>query len=451
MNRTCVFTMLLVAALLGPVSATAGKQPAAEIKPTGCASRTFEVTLESSRDWGIVPFRATFTAAIQAGVDSIEAVYWTFGEGEEAGVAGTHVAHRFVDPVDYEVTAHLVTTNHGVVSRKITISGYRAVLSLVFDDGHKTALTDALPLLQSYGLTATAYIVTSWPDVYPDHYMTWDEIAILRDAGWDIGSHSVTHPSLALIDPVDAYYEISQSRAQLRSKGFNAPGFSLPHESYSEQIMDMIKPLYESCKTVRGLNASIDHADPYMIRSYTSQTWKLFDYHKARLDSVIDTGGWYVINNHLLMDDCHGESWCVNAWQIAEVIEYALANRVKIANIDEVMKARRLAPSASEGTLPLGATSPPVVEVLNATSQIHLGPAEVRYRVLGPAYIGIDVYDVRGRRIESLTRTACTAGEHTVTWDGRNDSGQAVASGHYFMVFRIGDDVGATARVVVLR
>lgn len=49
----------------------------------------------------------------------------------------------------------------------------------------------------------------------------------------------------------------------------------------------------------------------------------------------------------------------------------------------------------------------------------------------GPATLSI--YDVGGRLIETLVDQALPAGEHVVTWNGTSESGQAVASGIYFM------------------
>ena len=44
----------------------------------------------------------------------------------------------------------------------------------------------------------------------------------------------------------------------------------------------------------------------------------------------------------------------------------------------------------------------------------------------------VDVYDVRGSRLRRLQVRELTAGRHPITWDGRNENGQLVASGIYF-------------------
>jgi len=48
----------------------------------------------------------------------------------------------------------------------------------------------------------------------------------------------------------------------------------------------------------------------------------------------------------------------------------------------------------------------------------------------------IGVFDVQGRRVRSLLAGELEAGEHAVTWDGRDDRGRRAAAGVYFYVFR---------------
>lgn len=49
------------------------------------------------------------------------------------------------------------------------------------------------------------------------------------------------------------------------------------------------------------------------------------------------------------------------------------------------------------------------------------------------------VYDVLGRRVRTLVDRSYDAGRHTARWDGRNDTGQAVASGIYLGRLEVGD------------
>ena len=448
--RLFFFAAIIAILSLSPAS-EASKLPTSAVTPTGCASGWFDIGIEATRDWGVVPFRSTFTVTTTGSADSVLSVYWTFGEDDPLGAVGTTVSHLFSEPVDYPVTARVVTAAHGVLTEQVTISGHSAVMSLTFDDGHKTVLTNAVPLLESYCITATAYIVPAWTNLDPQTYMTWDDIAAVQDAGWDIGSHGMTHHKLTEVDPADLHWEIGQSQALLQNRGFPARTFSLPNESYNETVMDVVRQYYESCKTDRGINPGMNDVDPYMIQSQLTLSWRPFEYYQAHIDSVLVTGGWYVLNNHVLRDDCDGSNWCVRTEQLTEVIEYALANRVKIANIDEVMSNRVLGVAIGDDGLEAGTRSIIGEDALSVAPMLSHSPAEISYQVSRPGDIGVNVYDVMGRRIRSLLHSARGAGEYSVPWDGRNSSGSPVASGYYFVVLTRDGDLTASARVLVLR
>jgi peptidoglycan/xylan/chitin deacetylase (PgdA/CDA1 family) len=77
------------------------------------------------------------------------------------------------------------------------------IVVLCFDDAVKTQRTEVAPLLKRLGFGATFFVTHRWmvsgPDTYtdPELYMTWQEIAELHQMGFEIGSHSWTHPDFS--------------------------------------------------------------------------------------------------------------------------------------------------------------------------------------------------------------------------------------------------------------
>ena len=65
-------------------------------------------------------------------------------------------------------------------------------------------------------------------------------------------------------------------------------------------------------------------------------------------------------------------------------------------------------------------------------------------------YASLDVYDMQGRRVRRLVGDVLKAGEHSIVWDGQDDSGRKVGSGVYFAKLISG---GATAdhKMVLLK
>ena len=59
-------------------------------------------------------------------------------------------------------------------------------------------------------------------------------------------------------------------------------------------------------------------------------------------------------------------------------------------------------------------------------------------------------YDATGRRARTFATGAWNPGTHTLTWDGRDDRGNTVAPGVYFLRIEAGT-IRETVRWVVLR
>lgn len=65
------------------------------------------------------------------------------------------------------------------------------------------------------------------------------------------------------------------------------------------------------------------------------------------------------------------------------------------------------------------------------------------------ADIRVDLYDVTGRRVRTMERAGAAAGEHVLTWDGRDDGGRVLRSGVYLAAWRAGDSHGSRRLVKV--
>jgi hypothetical protein len=61
-----------------------------------------------------------------------------------------------------------------------------------------------------------------------------------------------------------------------------------------------------------------------------------------------------------------------------------------------------------------------------------LRPVTVRFAMAVAGPVRVSIWDVRGRRVRTLLDGVVGAGSRSLTWDGRDDAGRAVASGIYF-------------------
>jgi peptidoglycan/xylan/chitin deacetylase (PgdA/CDA1 family) len=109
---------------------------------------------------------------------------------------------------------------------------------LTFDDGSDTVASTAQPIMQRYGFTGISYVI--YYTIGLTHYMNVDQIRALHAAGWEVGSHSLTHKDLT-IPPYRHENEIVHSRHMLETKlGVPVLSFAYPFGAYDESSVDYV-------------------------------------------------------------------------------------------------------------------------------------------------------------------------------------------------------------------
>jgi hypothetical protein len=74
----------------------------------------------------------------------------------------------------------------------------------------------------------------------------------------------------------------------------------------------------------------------------------------------------------------------------------------------------------------------------------------IRFALPEPSNVHLKVFNVQGRLVRTLLDAARPAGRYTVSWDGRDEAGRAVASGVYFYRITAGKRE-AERRMIYLR
>jgi peptidoglycan/xylan/chitin deacetylase (PgdA/CDA1 family) len=119
----------------------------------------------------------------------------------------------------------------------------RAVV-VTFDDGFCSVLR-AKPILEELGFPATVFAVTSfvdsgeplrWPGLEPsERSLGWSDLELLREAGWEVGSHTVTHPLLPDLDDAELERELEDSRATIQKRLGSCETLSYPYGRADER------------------------------------------------------------------------------------------------------------------------------------------------------------------------------------------------------------------------
>lgn len=125
----------------------------------------------------------------------------------------------------------------------------QAKASITFDDGYLSTYQYALPILTERNIPATIYISTSLLGGTYDGQpmMEWSQVESLQnDYGWEVGSHSVTHPELTLLTAPQITEELINSKTDLEAHGFAVSNFSTPYGDYNNTVLSEIFKYYYS-------------------------------------------------------------------------------------------------------------------------------------------------------------------------------------------------------------
>jgi peptidoglycan/xylan/chitin deacetylase (PgdA/CDA1 family) len=134
-------------------------------------------------------------------------------------------------------------------------------LSITFDDGGSIQYSKYFPILDSFNLQATFYIVTNW--VGKHGFMDLGDISDLWRSHNEIGSHTHTHARLSLLTNKEVTFELETSKNLLSR--FDCTTLAYPFGDYSDRIASLAADYYSGARTylyskagTRGSNYNFD-------------------------------------------------------------------------------------------------------------------------------------------------------------------------------------------------
>lgn len=169
-----------------------------------------------------------------------------------------------------------------VVSLLVAVNGLPALpeasrtVALTFDDGYCDFLLNAAPILRTYGFPATLFIstgVVGGTAKWDSHdkskkLMDWDELKEVDLNGFDIASHTVSHPRLTECDEQSLEYELRSSLEVLHERFDRAvPLLSYPGGFYGRREMVAAKETgYSAAVGVASRFRNYPWTNPFCLR-----------------------------------------------------------------------------------------------------------------------------------------------------------------------------------------
>jgi peptidoglycan/xylan/chitin deacetylase (PgdA/CDA1 family) len=146
---------------------------------------------------------------------------------------------------------------HGATfTEAVTAPRAGRTLAVTFDDGYRSVKELAQPVLDALGVPATVFVPTDWigrdaamawdgidhwvgtefePELHP---MDWDEARELEANGWEIASHTRSHPHLTRCDDDSLRRELAESREVCEERlGHPCPSIAYPYGDVDARVM----------------------------------------------------------------------------------------------------------------------------------------------------------------------------------------------------------------------
>ena len=161
------------------------------------------------------------------------------------------------------------------------VDGRGRLLHVTFDDAY-TSIAGALDLLERLGVPATIFAATAFADegrpldvpelaadaiAHPSELetMSWEELRGLADRGFEIGSHTVSHPHLPRLGEAEIDRELRESRARCEDQlGRPCRFLAYPYGEHDARVKSLAERAgYEAAFTLHGTR---ERAGRYSIR-----------------------------------------------------------------------------------------------------------------------------------------------------------------------------------------
>lgn len=142
------------------------------------------------------------------------------------------------------------------------------VVAITFDDGYLDTLESALPILNTFGFSATCYVVSGRTGQYNDwdaatlkvekRLMSDAQVKAWHAAGMEVGAHSRTHPRLSKCTDEQLREELAGGKADLEAlTGAPVTQFCYPYGDLDDRVANAVRSAgYDAATTTQRGRAS---------------------------------------------------------------------------------------------------------------------------------------------------------------------------------------------------
>lgn len=175
-------------------------------------------------------------------------------------VSETWPAGPSVKPSEFRAQLELLVRrgfSGATLTQALTAPAHPRTVAVTFDDAHGSVFDLARPILEEVGFPATVFVPTDYAGTErlmgwqgydrwlgTEHEselrcLSWGELTDLQDAGWEIGSHTCSHPHLTQLDDDELERELVQSRQTCEERsGRPCVSLAYPYSDQDDRVVE---------------------------------------------------------------------------------------------------------------------------------------------------------------------------------------------------------------------
>ncbi|MCF7835781.1 MAG: polysaccharide deacetylase family protein [Candidatus Marinimicrobia bacterium] len=186
-------------------------------------------------------------------------------------------------------------------------SAQKAVVSFTFDDGYVSVYRNAFVKLRVFDFPATVYVATSLIHKEAGVKMSWEQMKLLSQYGWEVGCHTHSHKNITRLSQEELSFEINTSISLLNEHGFKVQAFAPPHGDLDETSMPLIKNKFTSSRRAwkaKSLDDDLNSfvgLDRFNIESFELKHTTKIEEVKRLITRVVKEKKWLVFFAHAIV------------------------------------------------------------------------------------------------------------------------------------------------------
>jgi peptidoglycan/xylan/chitin deacetylase (PgdA/CDA1 family) len=214
------------------------------------------------------------------------------------------------------------------------------MVTFTFDDGYKNVYDNALPIFKKYGMVGVTFPIVQDIQEGESYCVTWPQLLEFQTAGWEIGSHTITHPRLTTLTPGQIDYELKRSKQILASQGITAKTLAFPYGAYNAQVLDYATRYYENSRKASGGEPNAIGCDRYKIKVREVSHLTPAEEVIAWIEEAVQQKKWLVLLLHEVVTGAVGEEQ-YNAADLEKIVKYVADNAIPVMTIQQALAWRQ--------------------------------------------------------------------------------------------------------------